>query len=234
MSPREVIETLLRRWPIWSAVLLLTAAAGWFVAHPTPTYIASEIVAVEPPSTDILPNQLTDLRPSLAITSAVVAQRLKNTTAEAQLRRTGVVGDYDLVPRNSGTTQNPAYLIPSIQITVTAHDAEAAARSVALVLTAFTNELVSLQDEWAVAGAQRLSIEVLAPTGIQAVVRAKSRALAGAGLVGLGVALTTTLWSDRVLRRRNPNRAPRRLRIRWRPHWMDPRDEGNVRSDGAF
>ncbi len=201
MSPREVVQALLRRWPIWLTVLIVTSVAGWFVAHPTPTFTATEIVAVQPPATPQMPNKLTDIRPSLAITSAVIARRLKSPSGEQQLRKLGVVGEYDLLPRNSGTTQNPAYVIPSIQIMVTTHDADAAMHSVDLVLRTFASELVALQDEWAVAKGQRLSIAVLAPAAVQPLVRSRTRALAAAGLIGLAAAVIASLWGDRFARR---------------------------------
>jgi hypothetical protein len=132
----------------------------------------------------------------------MVAKRLKNPTGQAQLKARGVAGDYDVVPRNSGTVQTPAYIIPSLQAQVTTHDQASALRSVDILVQAFRDELTTIQDELDVAANQRITVEVLAPAGAYRQLPSKIRALAGVGLSGLAGSILLSLWYDQLLRRR--------------------------------
>lgn len=201
MSLREVLGILRHRWRVSAIVLALTLGAGWLVAHPTPTYVAKEVFAVQPPASPQLPNQLNNFRPSLAITAAMVAKRLNNPGGQAQMKARGVVGNYELVPRNSGTVQNPAYIIPSIEAQVTAGDRGGALHSVAILVDAFRDELAAIQDELDVASNQRIALEVLAPASAHLLLPSKVRALAAVGLLGLAGSILLSLWYDQLRRR---------------------------------
>jgi hypothetical protein len=207
MGLREVIGALVRRWPVWLVGMVLTLGAGWVVIHPTPSYTASEIFAAQPPVTPWSPNSLTDFRPSLAITAALVAQLLKSPSGEALLHSRGLVGTYNLVPRNSGTQQNPAYIIPSVQATVTSADQDQAAASTTILLRAFDEDLKSLQDQWNVPANLRITITVLAPIAVTESVEAKSRALAGVAILGIASCFTIALWWDIAVQRRRRAKA---------------------------
>jgi hypothetical protein len=202
LSLRDVLDVLGRRWPLSVVVLLLTLGVGWLVAHPAPTYTASEIFAVEPPVSPQVPNQLNVFRPSLAITAAAVAQRLKTPDGEARLRSRGLVGKYDVVPRNSGTVQTPAYIIPSLRAEVIANSQDVALRSVEVLTSVFREELSAMQDEWDVAATQRITVAVLAPASAVVLVPSRSRALAGVAILGLAGAIVLPLWYEQIRRRR--------------------------------
>lgn len=210
MSLREILDVILRQRVLCLAVLGLTMAAGFVVAQPRPVYSASETFAVQPPRSPQVPNQLNMFRPSLAITAAVVAQRLKSPSGERQLRSRGLLGEYDVVPRNSGTVQTPAYVIPSLQATVSTHDRASALRGVALLVRVFQEELDSIQDEVDVAADQRITLSVLAAADAVRQAPARARALAGVALLGLAALVLVPLWYQQVgewLRRRRVRRA---------------------------
>ncbi len=221
MTLRDFIGALSRRWVVSVSVLLLTLVAAGLLGRPRPTFVAQETFAVQPPASPQLPNQLNTFRPSLAMTAAVVAQRLKTPQVESQLRAEGVVGDYDVLPRNSGTVQTPAYIIPSLQVVVTTHDRDAALRSVALVIRAFDNELSALQDQVDVAVDQRITTAVIAPASAALQLPSKSRALAAIGILGLSTALLAPLWYERLASRWEPR--ARRGRRRRKGAWRSPR-----------
>jgi hypothetical protein len=214
LSLREVLDVLSRRWYLSLAVLLLTLGAGWLVVNPGQAYTASEIFAVQPPASPQVPNQLNVFRPSLAITAAVVAQRLKSPSGIEKLRARGVVGDYDVVPRNSGTVQTPAYIIPSLQATVTTFDATRALRSLAIVMQAFEDELTGMQDERDVAPSQRITINVLAPPSAIAQLPTKARAVFAVGVIGLAGSILLPQWVEAILVRRQLRRAQAAVRSR--------------------
>lgn len=197
MSSREVIEALRRRWPVIVVGVVLTGLFGWLTAHPQQTYKAVTVIALQPPQTPQHPNRLTDLRPSVALTAAMLTRRLKSPSGDAQLRQAGVRGGYEIAPRNSGTTQTPAYAIPSVEVSVTSADRAAALRSVQVLVTAFDDELNSLQKEWGVALTDRISVVVLAPPTALVLLPVKSRALLGSTLLGAIITVASAFWMDR-------------------------------------
>lgn len=113
MSPGNVADALLRRWYVLVAALLLTAAGAYHVVRPTPQYVGSAVVVLKPPVTQNQPNQLTNLQPPLAVLSYGVVRQLESPAGTKELKAAGVHGSYHLVPRNSGTSATPRYLIPS-------------------------------------------------------------------------------------------------------------------------
>jgi hypothetical protein len=204
VSFREVIEALGRQWRVLVVGVVTTGLFGWLAAHPQPTFKAVTVIALQPPQTPLHPNKLTDLRPSVALTAAMVTRRLESEAGDAGLRSNGVRGTYEIAPRNSGTRQTPAYSIPSVEMSVTAHDSATAFNSVERLASAFDAELAALQREWAVAAEDLITVTVLAPPTAQALLPVKSRALVGAALLGtIGTAMAA-LWFDR--RRARPDR----------------------------
>jgi hypothetical protein len=163
-----------------------------------PTYVAQAMFVVQPPATPQVPNQLDTFRPSLALTASVVAQNLKSPSGESALRARGLVGEYDVVPRNSGTVQTPYYIIPSVQAIVIGHDQAVILRSVALLMDAFDDELVALQDQLDVARDQRITTEVIAPASASLQAPSRVRALAGVFIIGAGAAMLAPIWYDHL------------------------------------
>lgn len=116
MSPGELVRALRRRWYVLVVAAVLAAAGAWQVLHPTRTYLSTAIVVLKPPVTDTQPNQLANLQPPLAAVSYAAVQQLDSPAGADELRTAGVHGTYRLIPRNSGTSVTPRYLIPSLQI----------------------------------------------------------------------------------------------------------------------
>lgn len=198
MTLVDVLDAVARRWWVSVSVVLLTGVFGWPLAHPPTTYVAQAIFVVQPPATPQVPNQLDTFTPSLALTASVVAQNLKSPSGESALRARGVVGEYDVVPRNSGTVQTPYYILPSVQAIVTGHDRDTTLRSVALLMSAFDSELVALQDQLDVAQDQRITTQVIAPASASLQAPSRIRALAGAFIIGVCAAVLAPIWCDRL------------------------------------
>lgn len=198
----DVLRLLRRRWLILLCGLIVTAGVAMWAGNPPPSYRATEIFVVEPPRTPTIPNQLTGLRPSVAMTAAGVARRLSSHSERARLRRAGVSGSYALAPRNSGTRQTPEYLIASVQVTVTEPDEAAAMRSLAVITEAFAHELNALQDQWNVAAEERFTISMLAEPHAERLPSSKARAIAGASMLGAICSVALAAGYDRSWRRR--------------------------------
>jgi hypothetical protein len=207
VSLREIVSTLSRRWAVLVVGAVVTALAGWVGIHPAPTYDAKSLITLRAPRSQNVPNQFNDGRPSLALTGTLVAARLKSRSGEAQLRRDGVAGKYDLVPRNSGTTATPLYIIALLEIQVVTNSERDALRSVKAIVSRFASELDAMQAEWDVPGAERISIAELAPPAILQMHVLKDRVLLGIALLGgIGSALAA-LWLDGPLARWQRRRA---------------------------
>ncbi|MDX2545665.1 hypothetical protein ACOT81_02985 [Streptomyces sp. WI04-05B] len=204
MSPRDVAEALLRRWYVLVLALLLTAAGAYPVIRPAPEYLSSAVVVLKPPVTGNQPNQLTNLQPPLATLSYGVIQQLESPAGRRELSSTGVHGRYQLIPRNSGTSATPAYLIPSLQIQARAADPVAADTAVRRIIGVYAEHVADIQEAQGISAAARINASVLVAPSAAQVLGTRSRVLAGTALLGATAALLSALWFDQyALRRRS-------------------------------
>ncbi|WP_328549618.1 hypothetical protein [Streptomyces sp. NBC_00366] len=210
MSPGNVADALLRRWYVVVVAFLLTVAGAYYVVRPTPQYVGSAVVVLTPPVTQNQPNQLTNLQPPLAVVSYAVVQQLQSPTGAKELRAAGVHGAYHLVPRNSGTSATPRYLIPSLQVQSQASGPEAAVTAVRRVIDVYTRHVEQMQTAQQVPAAGRITASVLTSPSVAEVQGAKSRGLAGTALLGLAGGVVGALWLDRYAMSRRQTPAGRR------------------------
>ncbi|MBY8880047.1 hypothetical protein [Actinacidiphila acidipaludis] len=208
MSPEELIRALVRRWYVLLLALAVTAAGAYHELKPPRVYRSSAVVVLKPPVTDNQPNQFANLQPPLALVSHAVVDQLLSPAGTAELRKDGVTGVYRLLPRNSGTSVTPAYVIPSLQVQADQPDPARADTTVRELVAAYTRHITQLQDAQNVAPASRMSVDVLVPPNSVLVTGTKSRALAGVALAGLLGGTLCALWTDRRLRRAGRRREP--------------------------
>ncbi|MEU1460517.1 hypothetical protein ABZ467_07460 [Streptomyces sp. NPDC005727] len=199
MSPGNVADALLRRWYVVLVALLLTAAAAYQVVRPAPQYTGSAVVVLKPPVTRNQPNQLTNLQPPLALVSYGVVQQLESPTGEEELRAAGVQGTYRLVPRNSGTSATPRYLIPSLQIQSQAGGPDAAVTAVRRIIDVYTRHVDAMQSAQRVPSGSRITASVLTSPSAAEVRGDRIRGLAGTGLLGMAGGVLGALWLDRYV-----------------------------------
>ncbi|GAA4811447.1 hypothetical protein [Streptomyces ziwulingensis] len=199
MSPGNVADALLRRWYVVVVALLLTAAGAHQVVRPAPEYVGSAVVVLKPPVTRNQPNQLTNLQPPLAALSYAVVQQLRSPAGTEALRAAGVRDTYRLVPRNSGTSATPQYLIPSLQVQSQASDARAAVTAVRRVIDVYSAHVERLQSAQGVPDRSRIAPTVLTSPSAALVRGDRSRALAGTALLGAAGGVLGALWLDRWL-----------------------------------
>ncbi|MFE3632759.1 hypothetical protein [Streptomyces cellostaticus] len=199
MSPGNVADALLRRWYVVLAALLLTAAAAYQVVRPAPQYTGSAVVVLKPPVTRNQPNQLTNLQPPLALVSYGVVQQLESPSGAKELKEAGVRGTYHLVPRNSGTSATPRYLIPSLQIQSQASGPEAAVTAVRRIIGVYSRHVDAMQSAQRVPAGSRITASVLTSPSAAEVRGDRNRGLAGTGLLGLAAGVLGALWLDRYV-----------------------------------
>jgi capsular polysaccharide biosynthesis protein len=206
MSPGNIADALLRRWYVLVAALLVTMAGAYYVLRPTPEYVGSAVVVLKPPVTQNQPNQLANLQPPLAAVSYSVVQQLQSPAGAKELRAAGVAGTYHLVPRNSGTSATPRYLIPSLQVQSQASTPEAAVTTVRRIIDVYTRHVEEIQTAQGVGPEARITATVLTSPSAAQIQGDKMRGLAGVALTGLAWGVLGALWLDRYLmgRRRAP------------------------------
>ncbi|MGW5329197.1 hypothetical protein [Streptomyces sp. NPDC004014] len=197
MSPGNVADALLRRWYVVLAALLLTTAAAYQVVRPAPQYTGSAVVVLKPPVTRNQPNQLTNLQPPLALVSYGVIEQLESPAGKRELRAAGVQGTYHLVPRNSGTSATPRYLIPSLQIQSQAAGPDAAVTAVRRIIGVYARHVEAMQSAQRVPAGSRITTSVLTSPSAAEVRGDRIRGLAGTGLLGLAGGVLGALWLDR-------------------------------------
>ncbi|MGW2650188.1 hypothetical protein ACWC2T_36125 [Streptomyces sp. NPDC001393] len=202
MSPGNVAAALLRRWYVVVVALLLTAVGAYQVVRPAPQYVGSAVVVLKPPVTQNQPNQLTNLQPPLAVVSYAVVQQLQSPSGARELNAAGVHGTYRLVPRNSGTSATPRYLIPSLQVQSRASGPDAAVLAVRRIIGVYTRHVAQMQTAQAVPAGSRITASVLTSPSAAEVQGDKSRGLAGVSLLGLVAGVLGALWLDRYLMNR--------------------------------
>ena len=209
MSPGNVADALLRRWYVLVVALLLTAAGAYHVLRPAPQYVGSAVVVLKPPVTRNQPNQFTNLQPPLAVVSYAVVQQLQSPAGAGELNAAGVRGTYHLVPRNSGTSATPRYLIPSLQVQSQASDPDAAVTAVRRIIGVYTQHVEEMQTAQGVPAGSRITASVLTSPSAAEIQGSKSRGLAGTALLGLAGGVVGALWLDRYVRGRRQAAARR-------------------------
>ncbi|WP_405578393.1 hypothetical protein [Streptomyces sp. NBC_01190] len=208
MSPGEVVLALLRRWYVLLIAALLTVLAAHQVLRPQASWASSSVIVLKPPVTGNQPNQLANLQPPLAAVSYAIIQQLDSPAGKSELRAAGVLGTYSLVPRNSGTSVTPQYLIPSLQIQAVRPAAALADTDVYLIISVYRRHLDTLQGAQHIPADSRMSVDLLVPPNSVLQTGTKSRALAGVGLTGLFCGVLLALWTDRRLRPDRPGDRP--------------------------
>ncbi|MET9962228.1 hypothetical protein ABZ128_24760 [Streptomyces sp. NPDC006326] len=209
MSPGELFRTLRRRWYVLLLAAVLAAVGALQVLHPAVTHVSSAIVVLKPPATGTHPNQLANLQPPLAAVSYAAVQQLDSPAGAVELRAAGVQGTYRLIPRNSGTSVTPRYLIPSLQVQAEHADPAVADRTVRKVIEVYTGHLTALQDEQQIPAAARMSVTLLVPPTSVAQTGTKSRGLAGTALLAALCAVAGALWTERLSAGRSRRRRER-------------------------
>lgn len=202
VSPGELARVLRRRWYVLLAVAVLAAAGAVPVLRPEPVHVSSAIVVLKPPVTGRHPNQLTNLQPPLAAVSYAAVQQLESAAGRQELRAAGVAGRYRLMPRNSGTSVTPRYLIPSLQVQAEHRDPAVANAVVGKVIEAYGRRVAAMQDREGVPAGARMSVDVLVPPAAAEQRGTKSRGLAGVALLAVVAGVSAALWADRLPARR--------------------------------
>lgn len=207
-----------RAWWLAVPILAVTLAGGYYAAHPAPRFRAQAVVEVEPPAIEQAhadnPNPYADQKASLAATAALIAQGLSSDSSAAQLHAEGMSAGYSLTPRNSGTTQEPYYWLPRLDITADGPSVPAAAASLKILMGALNADLDDLQSRVGIDANDRVRTQLLVSPSTTVVPVRKSRALAGVLLIGGGAAALVPGWVRREARRRGRGRARgRRLEI---------------------
>ncbi|MGK4579961.1 hypothetical protein [Kitasatospora sp. HPMI-4] len=202
MSFRAVVRALLRRWYVLVLAAVLTLAGAVVVARPPVVYRSAAVVRIKPPETPQDPSGMTDFRPSLAVIGAAVVTVLKSPSGTAELRQAGVSGEFDLAPRNTGTTKTEAYVVPTVEISVKGADPRAASRQVDVIVQHFGTQLRRLQDGKNIPAQRYITSDQLVPATALPVLGVRSRGLMGVAALGLLGGVACTLWTDEYLRSR--------------------------------
>ncbi|MFC1411667.1 hypothetical protein ACEZCY_20640 [Streptacidiphilus sp. N1-12] len=206
MSPDELVRALLRRWYVLALAMLLTLAGCYHVLRPTQLYLSSAVIVLKPPVTGNQPNQFANLQPTLAAVSYAVIQQMESPAGVRELTAAGVHGTYHLVPRNSGTSATPKYLIPTVQVQSELTDPAEADRIVQKIIGVYGVHVQSLQAEHRITAASAMSVDLLVPPNAVAVHGTKSRGLVGTLLLGGLCGVLAALWTDRYALRRRRRR----------------------------
>ncbi|MFB7465250.1 hypothetical protein ACFCZ1_17470 [Streptomyces sp. NPDC056224] len=209
MSPGELVRALRRRWYVLLVAVVLAAAGAQQLLHPARTYLSTAIVVLKPPVTGSQPNQLANLQPPLAAVSYAAVRQLDSPAGAAELRAAGVGGTYRLIPRNSGTSVTPRYLIPSLQVQAEQSDPAAADTAVRKIIEVYTKHLSDMQTQQGIPAASLMSVHLLVPPTAVAQTGTKSRALAGVALLAGVGGTAAALWTDQALLRRDRRRRRR-------------------------
>jgi hypothetical protein len=198
----DVVRALSRRWYLVILGVALTLGGGYAAAKVSPTYQSSVVLVIQSPVSVDAPNPLTGIYPSVAITAAAVASSLQTPAAAAEFRKAGVTGTYEFLPRNTGTNQEPRYLISSMTVTDTTDSEDGSIQALTVLTSAYEARLKELQDRWNVRQDLRITVSTLVPPSAVQLSYSASRALLGSAILGGLGTLAVPLWIDQIIRRR--------------------------------
>jgi hypothetical protein len=206
-----------RAWQLAVPILLVTMVAGYYATHPAPRFRTQAVIAVGAPSVEQNsadnPNPYADQKASLAATAALIAEGLSSDSSAAQLHAQGMPAGYSLTPRNSGTTQEPYYWLPRLDITADGPSVASASASLQILMGALDADLVDLQNRVGVAPGDRITTRLLVMPSTGVVPVRKTRALAGVLLIGGGAAALIPGWVRRGAARRSGRRSQRLVAV---------------------
>lgn len=226
MAFRAVMRRLRRRWWILAVGGVATLVLAAFVHSRPPIFQAQAVIGGLAPVQPTTPNQLVNVvQGELALMQAV-SNNLNSPDNQARMRADGVVPDYTLSMRNTGTSETPAYGLPTVIVQATSSDPNAALRSVGLLMDLYRSQLAQMQISLQVEPSQLVTTAVnVAPYVADASGR-PSQAVVGAILLGVVFTIPFTLWCDRWLQRV----APGGLLIAWRSRRRAPRPPAGAES----
>jgi hypothetical protein len=202
-----------RAWQLAVPILIATMVGGYYATHPAPRFRTQAVIAVQPPAVEQAaadnPNPYADQKASLAATAALIAQGLSSDDSAAMLHAQGMSAGYSLTPRNSGTTQEPYYWMPRLDITADGPSVAASSASLRILMNALDTGLIDLQNRVGVAPGDRVRMQMLVLPSTGVVPVRKSRAAAGVLLIGGGAAALIPGWVRREAARRDVRRRER-------------------------
>lgn len=193
MTFQEVLTALRARWYVVLAVLLCVAAAGYPAIHAKPLYQATAVVALVPPKEPSVPNQLAAATPSLAAVGVAVDDLLTSAAEADGLRAQGVVDQFAIAPRNNGTSETPAYRVPSELITVIGPNPDTVVAEATILIKAYASGLRTMQANSGVVDKVQITDTTLAPPTAVQLHGSRSRGAVGVALLGFGLAVAVAV-----------------------------------------
>jgi hypothetical protein len=197
VSLREVLAVIRLRWYVAVLVILATAAAGYQVHRPKPTFIGTCVVVLEPPSDPTAPNRLAAVTSSIAVAGYMVNLSVMDASQTDALRQAGVAGEYAITPNNNGTSETPQYDLPSEVLTVETGDPVTAVSGVTALEAAYAKRFQAIQAADGVPRSLWITPEMLVPPVAQQVVGSRSRGAIGVAVIGMGAMVILPIWYDR-------------------------------------
>ncbi|MEV0899934.1 hypothetical protein [Actinoplanes sp. NPDC049802] len=216
----DMVGALKRRWYLVVAGAAVTALVILPAVRTQDRFLASEVLMIQPPVSQYAPNPVTGLYPSIAITAAAVANRLNTADAREMFLAKGVTGTYRFEPRNTGTRQQPRYVIGSMSISNVSTDKEGGLRALKILRATFESELDAMQDEWNVKKDLRITVAPLVPPTSTLLTHSAVRSLMGVALLGMLGTAAVTLWTDEAITQRR-RRSTGPLSTIDSPKWTD-------------
>ncbi len=213
MTVFEVFASVRRAWVVVIAGLLLTAAAGVYVARTTGVYWAQVDVVFLGAVTETRPNPLSYSSKQLVDVASVVQRDVTGSTDQTQvvsptvnLIDTGVKDGWWVRLPNYGGQWTISYERPALDVQVAAPTADAAAARMGSLLARINDDLDRRQDSAGVTPEHRVTTSVSPPpaVAIHYSQGPAKRGLMMTVLLGLGLTLAATDWWDR---RHRPMRA---------------------------
>ncbi|MFO6451571.1 MULTISPECIES: hypothetical protein [unclassified Aeromicrobium] len=195
----EVVRTVLRRWYVVVAGLLLTGVLGYVAYTSTPpVYEASGTVLLLPPEDQVsgegIENPFLQLN-NLDVPTSLVVARLNGDEVREQIVAEQPNALYEV-------STDPTMRGPVVLVQVSAQSAKATIDTLELVLAAAPQALADLQRQQDVPkGDSITSMQLAADLDATPVTRATTRALVAAVAVGLAITAGATAGIDALARR---------------------------------
>lgn len=208
MANWRMVRTLLRRWPIVVAGLVLTVAAAQGVARPDTVYFSRTELAFLAPASSAYPNALRTTSGALIVSAGVIARRvsgpgkvLKFASPDVTLVGQGIRDGWSLRSPDSGGQWASNFATQVLALEVVGPSISDVERQRSALIERVQKELSGLQVSWGVAAVNRISvIEVPERAVLYPVSGDRRRAVGVVGLLGLGATIYAALTGGSFMR----------------------------------
>lgn len=212
MNPQAIIGLIRRHLIVVLAVILATAAAGYYLKRTEQPYQDTATVVFTSPASKAFPNPYASFGGSLVEAAGVIGVIMMSPTGKRQVLAAGGTADYDVSLVNTYNLEYPDYSLPDLAVSTSSVNPAEASRTFSVVARLIERNLQERQSADHVPLNTRIGVQVLGESGPLPTKGSMKRVYSGVLVLGIVAALGLASFFDKHpvrLRRRRVAAAAR-------------------------